>query len=276
MLDLDWLGAMRRAADAQKELFAADPTIAERTVYEGVGEGGDHALALDRRSEDIVFAELDRLHSESGAEFVAISEERGEVAFGGEAAQWRVVIDPIDGSLNTRRTIPSYALSVALASGPSMADVEWGFVHEFGTGEEFVARRGAGAQLNGRELRAKGPGYGLEVVGLESADPKRIAPVVAALAGDAYRVRVIGSIAITLCYVAAGRLDAMLSARGCRSVDAAAAQLIVSEAGGVVEFAGLPLDGASLDLDARYPVLAALDEEMLATVRAAQALAPED
>ena len=258
MLDLDWLGAMRRAADAQKELFAADPTIAERTVYEGVGEGGDHALALDRRAEDIVFAELDRLRSESGAEFVAISEERGEVAFGSEAAQWRVVIDPIDGSLNTRRTIPSYALSVALASGPSMADVEWGFVHEFGTGEEFVARRGAGAQLNGRELRATGPGYGLEVVGLESADPKRIAPVVAALAGDAYRVRVIGSIAITLCYVAAGRLDAMLTLGETRSVDAAAGQLIVREAGGAVAFpeAGEDALATGLDLDMRSSVVA--------------------
>lgn len=275
MLDLDWLGAMRRAAKEQASLFEADTTVAGRTVYEGVGEGGDHSLALDRRCEDIVFAELEALHAESGRDFVAISEERGEVAFGDPSSPWRVVIDPIDGSLNTRRTIPAHCLSVAVASGPSMADVEWGFVHEFGTGEEYVARRGSGAELNGRELRAKGPGYGLEIVGLESADPARIAPVVAALAGKAYRVRVIGSIAITLCWVAAGRLDAMLSARACRSVDAAAAQLVVTEAGGEVEFAGIALDGADLGLDARYPVLAGLDSELLAAAREAQALAPQ-
>ena len=265
---------MRRAAEAQKRLFEAEPTVAGRTVYEGTGEGGDHALALDRRCEEIVFAELDELHAGSGHGFVAVSEERGEVAFGDPASPWRVVIDPIDGSLNTRRTIPAHSLSVAVASGPSMADVEWGFVHAFGTGEEFVARRGAGAQLDGRELRAEGPGYGLEVIGLESADPQRIAPVVEALVGQAYRVRVIGSIAITLCYVAAGRLDAMLSARACRSVDAAAAQLIVTEAGGQVEFAGFALEEANLGLDARYPVLAGLDTEMLATARAVQARAP--
>jgi myo-inositol-1(or 4)-monophosphatase len=275
MLDLDWLGAMRAAAAAQTRLFEDEPTIAGRTVYEGVGEGGDHALALDRRCEDIVFAELERLHADSGRDFVAVSEERGEVAFGDATSPWRVVIDPIDGSLNTRRTIPAHCLSVAVASGPAMADVEWGFVHEFGTGEEFVARRGAGAQLNGRELRAEGPGYGLEIVGLESADPERIAPIVAALAGKAYRVRVIGSIAITLCYVAAGRLDAMLSARPCRSVDAAAAQLVVTEAGGAVEFAGFALEEADLALEARYPVLAGTSGELLASVRAVQALSPE-
>jgi myo-inositol-1(or 4)-monophosphatase len=275
MLDLDWPGAMRRAVDAQRALFEAEPTIAERTVYEGVGEGGDRALALDRRCEDIVFAELERLHQGSSGGFVAISEERGEVAFGDGETPWRVVIDPIDGSLNVRRTIPSHGLSVAVASGPTMADVEWGFVHDFGAGEEFIARRGAGAQLDGRELTAEGPGYGLEVVGIESSDPARIAPVLADLAGKAYRVRAIGSIAITLCWVAAGRLDAMLSARTCRSVDSAAGQLIVSEAGGVVEFAGRPLDEAGLDLESRYPVVAALEAEMLGAVRDSQAHSPE-
>ena len=75
----DWLGACRRMVAAQRELFAAERGIAARTVYDGVGEGGDRALAIDRRSEDIVFAELERLHEE-GHEFTAISEERGEVA----------------------------------------------------------------------------------------------------------------------------------------------------------------------------------------------------
>jgi len=265
---------MRRCAEAQRALFEADKTIAGRTVYEGIGVGGDNSLALDRRCEDIVFAELDKLAADAPEGFKAISEERGEVDFGDADSPWRVVIDPIDGSLNTRRTIPWHALSVAVASGPTMADVEWGYVFEFGAGEEFVARRGQGAWLDGRPLKAEGSGYGLEIVGLESADPERIAPVMGALAGEAYRVRVIGSIAITMCFVAAGRLDAMLSARDCRSVDAAAAQLIVREAGGVVDFTGFGLARATLDLNARYPVLAALDDEMLATVADAQTQAP--
>lgn len=269
MLDLDWIGALRSAVAEQSELFADERSIAGRTVYEGVGEGGDRTLALDRRCEDIVFARLEDLHR-AGAEFVAVSEERGEVAFGDAETPWRVVIDPIDGSLNMRRTIPSFALSVAVASGPTMADVELGFVYDFGAAEEFLARRGEGALLNGRELRAQGPGHGLEVVGVESAEPGLIAPVIAALDGRAYRVRGIGAIAITLAYVAAGRLDAMLSARPCRSVDAAAAQLIVREAGGSVRFAGRSLAESGLGLDERYRVAAGLDDEMLGTVLDAQ------
>ncbi len=274
MLDLDWFGAMRRAVEAHRELFEAEPTVAGRTEYEGVGEGGDHALVLDRRAEDAVFSELEKLHAESGRDFVAISEERGHVAFGDPESPWRVVIDPIDGSLNLRRTIPSHSLSVAVASGPTMADVELGFVHEFGAGEEFTAKRGEGAQLGGRQLELDGPGYGLEVVGLESAEPARIAPVVSELAGKAYRVRVIGSIAITLAYVAAGRLDGMLSARPCRSVDAAAAQLLVTEVGGAVEFEGYELASADLGLDARYAVRAARNQELLGGIRTAQERSP--
>jgi myo-inositol-1(or 4)-monophosphatase len=67
----------------------------------------------------------------------------------------------------------------------------------------------------------------------------------------------VGSIAISLCYVASGRFDGMATANVCRSVDAAAAQLIVREAGGFVSFLGHGGVEAPLDLDARYRVVAA-------------------
>jgi myo-inositol-1(or 4)-monophosphatase len=264
----DWLGICRRAVAAQRAIFERATGSEERTVYEGVGEGGDHTLVIDRECEDVFFAELESLAAE-GASFVAISEERGEVEFG-SGGPVRVVIDPIDGSLNARRTIPSHSLSVAVASGPSMADVELGFVHDFGADEEFAARRGAGAMLAGAPARVAAPGEKLEIVGLESAEPERSLPVLERLSGRAYRLRVVGSIAITASYVAAGRFDAMLSLRPCRSVDAAAAQLIVREAGGAVAFGELALEEASLDLDARYPIAAASSEDGLRTVRAAQ------
>ncbi len=81
-----------------------------------------------------------------------------------------------------------------------------------------------------------------------------------ALAGKVYRLRVVGSIAISLAYVAAGSVEQPADLRSCRSVDAAAAQLIVREAGvvafdaGGLEGADLGLESADLGLDARYPM----------------------
>lgn len=268
VLSADWPGICRRVVAAQREIFAATPGSEARTVYEGVGEGGDRTLAIDRACEDVVFAELERLAAD-GASFVAVSEERGEVAFGQGGAA-RVVIDPIDGSLNARRTIPSHSLSVAVASGDSMADVEFGFVHDFGADEEFAARRGQGATLGGEPIRVPPELDKLEVVGIEAAEPEWALPALESLGGRAYRLRVVGSIAITASYVAAGRFDAMLSLRSCRSVDAAAAQLIVREAGGGAAFGDLPLAEAPLGLDARYPMAAAWGASSLEVVRDAQ------
>jgi myo-inositol-1(or 4)-monophosphatase len=261
----DWPGICRRIVDEQRRLFEQTPDREGRTEYEGVGEGGDHSLVIDRRCEDVVFAELEQLAA-AGASFVAISEERGEVLFGQGGAA-RVVIDPIDGSLNARRTLPSHSLSLAVASGSSMSDVQFGYVYDFGAGEEFAAARGEGSALDGRRIEVAADAEKLELLGMESAEPGRLLPVAAALDGLVFRLRVIGSIAITAAYVGAGRLDAMLSLRACRSVDIAAAQLVVREAGGVLAFGGLQLTEADLGLDARYPIFAAAGEQGLSTVR---------
>ena len=264
----DWPVICRRIVEAQRAIFAATASIEERTVYDGVGEGGDHTLVIDRRCEDAVFVELEALAA-AGASFVAVSEERGEVPFGA-GGETRVVIDPIDGSLNARRTIPSHSLSIAVASGPAMGDVEFGFVHDFGAEEEFLATRGEGASLGGAPTKVGAETEKLEIVGLESAEPQWTQPALAALEGKVYRLRVVGSIAITAAYVAVGRFDAMLSLRPCRSVDAAAAQLIVREAGGTVAFGSFDLGQTPLDLDARYPMAAACGEGALAAVLDAQ------
>jgi myo-inositol-1(or 4)-monophosphatase len=271
VLAADWLALCRRVVEAQREILDSVSGIAERTVYEGIGEGGDRTLEIDRRCEDVVFAELDALHG-SGHDFTAVSEERGEVAFGDPAAPGRVVIDPIDGSLNARRTIPSHCVSIAVAPGPSMADVDFGYVYDFGASEEFAARTGPGVTLDGRPLRADGPDHGLEVVGIEGAEPGGLAPVLERLDGRAFRVRAIGAIALALAYVAAGRFDAMLAVRPCRSVDAAAGQLIARAGGALVAFDELPPERADLGLDARYRVMAGRDDHALAAVR--EALGP--
>jgi myo-inositol-1(or 4)-monophosphatase len=264
LLDADWPGIFGRIVAAQERLFAETPGSAARTVYEGVGEGGDRTLVIDRQCEDVVFAELERL-AEDGASFVAISEERGEVSFG-DGGEARVVIDPIDGSLNARRTLPAHSLSIAVASGPSMAAVELGYVYDFGAGEAFLGVRGEGATLDGEPIRVGEDGDRLELLGIEAAEPEGLLPLARELADSVYRLRVVGSLAITASYVAAGRFDAMIGLRPCRSVDVAAAQLIVREAGGSLAFGELPLEQVGLGLEPRYPLAAAAGERGLAVL----------
>ncbi|MBS1868648.1 MAG: hypothetical protein JSS99_03205 [Actinobacteria bacterium] len=270
-LDADWLGACRGAVAGLRDVLAAHPRTRQRAVETGDrGEGGDRTLVIDEGAEHAVFAQLDALHA-AGHRFTAVSEERGEVVYGDGTDDVRVVIDPIDGSLNAKRLLPHYALSIAVADGPTMADVAFAFVYDFGAGEEWTAVRGKGAWLDGEQLDRSLPERRardgrLELLGIEQADPRHIAA-----AGELHevsrRLRVIGAIAVTLCQVAAARLDGMVSLLNCRAVDAAAAQLIVREAGGHVAFPKCdePL-AAPLDVAARSPVVAARSAETLAAL----------
>ena len=256
----DWLAACRRIVAELRVMLAAHPSTRERAVVVGRGEGGDRTLVIDQAAEELIFAELARLHA-AGASFTAISEERGEVDFGGGPV--RVVIDPIDGSMNAKRGLSPHAVSIAVADGLTMADVVFGFVCDLGSGEVWTASRGAGASLDGVALsggdfeRRTRDGR-LELVAIESAHPRRIAHSGLALSLLAHRVRMFGSIAFALCQLAAGRVDGMATLWRCRSVDVAAAQLIVRESGGLVAFTAYedPL-GAPLDLVSHSPVVAA-------------------
>ena len=257
----DWLGAARSAADAMSTMLGERATIAERVIETGErGEGGDRTLEIDAAAERAVFDELERLHRD-GARFCAVSEERGLVDFGDPGVT--VVVDPIDGSMNAKRGMPHHALSIAVADGPTMGDVAFAYVRDFGPREEWVAWRGGGAELNGMRLdptlgeRRTGDGK-LELVGIESADPRWIRDAIDPLVAAAHRLRALGTIASTLCQVAGARLDGMTTLRRCRAVDAAAGQLIVREAGGHVAFTAYddPL-GAPLDLEPHSPVVAA-------------------
>jgi myo-inositol-1(or 4)-monophosphatase len=266
-LDADWLGASRRAARNLAAMLAQSPSTAQRAIETGArGAGGNRTLVIDDTAEGVVLAQLDAIKAE-GHGFVVVSEESGELDYGDPAI--RVIVDPLDGSRNAKRGIPSYALSVAVAAGETMNDVEFAFVYDFGTGEEWWARRGEGAWLNGErldptlgELRSRDGR--LEVLGIESADPRWVAVSIEPLVAAAYRLRALGAIAVSLCQVAAARFDGMVTLRRCRGVDAAAGQLIVREAGGLISFRDCeePL-GAPLDATPHSPLVAARTQQTL-------------
>jgi myo-inositol-1(or 4)-monophosphatase len=246
--DADWLGFCRRAASAAREAVAGFETTAERSLETGRGEGGDTSLVIDRAAEEAILGVFEAL----AVPVTVVTEERGELELSG-GGPVRVVVDPIDGSLNAKRGLPSACVSIAVAGGPAMADVDVGYVVELDRPREWWALRGQGAWCDGRALARLEPGP-LEVLGLETARPRLVAAAAEAiLAVEARRLRVLGSVALSLCMVAAGKLDAMVTLREVRSVDVAAAQLLVREVGGAVALPG----GQTLDLRMRSRMVAA-------------------
>lgn len=253
-----WFARLARAGSAIGEM-AAGMTAADRRREVGRGAGGDVTVLIDGRAEDIIVAELES----TGRGLRLVSEELGERILGG-GGSCVVVVDPIDGSLNAKRGLPTFATSIAVAEGPRMTDVVLAYLRDHSTGEEMTAERGVGAWLDGRPVPRVAGGGVLELVALEGASPGRLVGAAAAL-GDVHRVRVLGSIALSLAGVGLGRVDGLLGLIPSRAVDVAAAQLIVREAGGVVGMPGPDdLATAPLDVDSRRHVIAARDHEALA------------
>ena len=261
----DWLELCRAATTEVEAVLAELPTRDERELVVGSGEGGDDTTAIDAAAEQAVVSLLDS----SGVDFALVSEELGHRAAAADGAV-TVVLDPIDGSINAKRGIPFFSLSVAVADGPTMADVVFGYVHDFGSGEEWSAARGGGARLGGAPLDSTLPKETIELLGLEATKTALVAEHSPSLTGIAERLRIMGSLALSLCHLAAGRVDAVASLRPARSVDIAAAQLLVRERGLAVElFDDPPLSAAPLDLVPRSRIAAAGTPELCARIAAA-------
>ena len=245
----DWLALCRAAAEDVRAVIAELPTRAEREPVVARGEGGDDTTAIDAAAERAILARFD------GLEATIVSEEVGKRGNG----RTRIVIDPIDGSLNAKRGIPFFSVSIAVAEGDTMGDVEFAYVFDFGSREEWVARRGEGVFLNGEPLAPQRPKERIELLAFEATLTREVAEKAAAFNGIAYRFRIMGSLALSLCHLAAGRLDAVCSLKPYRSVDVAAGQLLVRERG--LAIANVDGDAsfvdAPLDLEPRSRVAAA-------------------
>jgi myo-inositol-1(or 4)-monophosphatase len=246
----DWLELCRAAVADVDAVLERLPTRAEREPIVGSGEGGDDTTAIDRAAEEVILA---RIREAAGA---VVSEEVGRV---GGAAPPLVVVDPIDGSLNAKRGIPFFSLSIAVAEGETMDDVVFGFVHDFGSREEWTAWQGEGAWLDGVPLGAVRPKDEVEILSFEATRTALVAQEAPKVADLAYRLRIMGSLALSLCHLAAGRVDAVCSLKPARSVDIAAAQLLCRELGLAVELFDVeePFGAAPLDLEQRSRVVAA-------------------
>jgi myo-inositol-1(or 4)-monophosphatase len=169
-----------------------------------------------------------------------LAEEGGELA--GKDARW--IVDPLDGTTNYAHGLPIFCVSIALEKD---GEVALGVVHDPVSRETYVAERGGGATLDGKTLRVSRTAELIQAL-VATGFPYDREELPAALemfgrfARRTRSVRRLGSAALDLCYVAAGRLDGYYD-RGVKAWDVAAGVLMVEEAGGTVtDYASGPLD----------------------------------
>lgn len=164
------------------------------------------------------------------------------------------LIDPIDGTTNYSRGLPIFAVSVAavhnpLGRLPAQADALAGVIYDPMQDELFTAVAGGPALLNGEVLRAGDiDDLSEAIIGVDWSHEQELRQAglesVAALVHDVDVLRTIGSAALGLAWVAAGRLDAYINYR-LKPWDVAAAGLLIRRAGGVIT----ALQGKPLILD---------------------------
>lgn len=223
------IAAVRKAARGVQRDFGE---IANLQV--SVKGPGNFVTAADKRCEKVLRDELEK--ARPGYSF--LMEESGKVV--GRDPEHRWIIDPIDGTTNFIHSIPFFALSVALErKGDLLCAVTYNPI----TDELFTAERGQGAFLNNRRLRVAARktlsdavlAWGIPSIG-EADRHEQFQRELARLQPKVAAIRQIGSAALELAYVAAGRID-LMQGRGLEPWDTAAGILMVREAGGVISSA---------------------------------------
>ena len=225
-----------------------------------VGAGGDTTIELDRASEVVVFAELAAL-AERGEKFSVLSEEAGRKDFGAEYPL--VLVDPVDGSLNAKQGVPLFGLMLAVLDGPTLDDAYVGFVMNLNTGEEWTALRKQGASRQGKPLDVMRPSDRgrIELLGLESTP--RALKEAQPLVERASKIRILGSMALSIAVTSAGGFDAFCAPIPVRVFDTAASLLLLRETGGVATtLEGEPVEKLRCDLETRTTLLCAPNPEL--------------
>ena len=237
-----------------------------------VGAGGDTTIELDRAAESIVLGELGGL-AERGEKFSVLSEEAGRRSFGADFPL--VLVDPVDGSLNAKQGVPLFGLMLAVLDGPLVSDTLAGLVLNLATGEEWTAIREQGARRSGRPLMAMRRSLAgrIELLGLES-NPRNL-KLASSLVERASKIRILGSMAISIALTSAGGFDVFCAPSPVRVFDMAASLLLLSETGGVATtMEGEPIAKLRCDLESRSTLLCAptaeLHAEAMKIVRAAR------
>ena len=218
----------RKAGEILLEGFSARPGIEGNVKVKYKGEI-DLVTEMDMRSEALLIGEIRQRYPQHAIN----TEESGEL-HGDARRTW--YIDPIDGTVNYAHGVPLFAVSLAYAEDNQL---QLGVVYNPVAGELFSAERGRGSWLNGQPLRVSSASTLIEsllVTGFPyniRTNPRNNLELYSRFSLMSQGVRRLGTAAIDLCFVAAGRVDGFWEME-IKAFDVAAGGLIAAEAGAVV------------------------------------------
>ncbi len=188
---------------------------------------GDFVSSADLAAEKIIFEELSQAREGYGF----LMEEQGEIKGSDKTHRW--IIDPLDGTNNFLHGLPHFCTSIALEREGKLVA---GVVYDPISDETFWGEKGKGSFCNNRRLRVSARNK-LEACNMatghfrhESAEDMKKQK---ALTKSCASVRILGSSALDLCWLAAGRFDFFWEPR-LSAWDMAAAAIIITEAGGMI------------------------------------------
>ena len=224
------------------------------------GAGGDISMQIDLLAEQSVIRTLE---SEK-VDILMISEEIGEIYIGNKnnaiKNQNVLIIDPVDGSNNAVRGIPYCSISIAYAIGKSIKDIKKAVVLDLVSKDIYWAVKGEGAYLNDKKIRVSNLDLSDNCFFELNLPIKNASTYIAKLKPIIerfYRIRILGSSALTLCQIAKGSMEVFINLRESnRLVDVAAGFLILKEANGqFFSLGGTEIDH-ELSIDLKFPFVA--------------------
>ncbi|MBI4848517.1 MAG: hypothetical protein HY808_08105 [Nitrospirae bacterium] len=221
----------------------------------GKGASGDTTQAVDKRAEDIVIEEAEKLH----IPITIVSEECGVKDIRGGGV--KLLLDPIDGSRNALSGVPLFSTSIAIVDGDTIGNTALGYIINLISGDEFWAIKGKGSFLNGTSVTTQRDDI-FKVIAYEAQTPKEDIQRIISLISLFHRARCFGSTALDMALLAQGAISVFVVPSQSRSFDFAAGYLLIKEAGGVVtDIDGNGIEDIEIGVKRSTSLLASANED---------------